>query len=102
MPVTTPQAREIVRRFLSVFGYPPDGEDTDTVIDWTVIFRMPLTANSTVDKNWCRRLLIVTARHYLEDPNLSVSYHRWNKHIESLPNGRETVADFVVFVGGAL
>ncbi len=102
MPVLVPQATEIVRRFLSVFGYAPDEGNANPEIDWTVIFQIPLTANRTVDKNWSRRLLIVTARHYLNDPNLNIGYYVWNSHIDGLPNGSETVADFVDFVRGAL
>lgn len=98
MAVTREQAREIAHRFLSVFGFSPDEDEEDAVIEWDVILNSNLLTTGESPKNFARRLLIMTARNFLEDENIIIFPSNWNNHIDELEEGRETVGNFIDFL----
>lgn len=97
MGVTRAQAEEIARRFLSVFGFSPTASEA-TLIDWNVVLNANLMTTGESPKNFARRLLIMTARHLLNDPNIIVFPADWNGHIDGLANGTEPISDFIDFL----
>jgi hypothetical protein len=100
MAVTEAEAREIARRFLSVYGFAPTDND-DTVIDWNVVLtRFPVSGQSP--RNFARNLIIMIIRHFLNDPDAFIAAPTWNKHFKDLEANsgaqQETIAVFIQFL----